>query len=104
VTGHNNKGQLGLNDFTNRNSFTEVSGSWKQALMFSGGGRFSLAAKDDSILWATGCNDVGQLGIGNEIDKEIFTETVDVTPSTSEIDVWKRVVCGKDHVMAIKIN
>ena len=104
MTGHNNKGQLGLNDFTNRNSFTEVSGSWKQALMFSGGGLFSLAAKDDSILWATGCNVDGQLGIGNEIDKEIFTETVDVTPSTSEIDVWKRVVCGEYHAMAIKIN
>lgn len=96
-TGDNDKGQLGLGDNTNRNSFIQVGSdtNWQQA---SGGSNHSLVIKTDNTLWASGWNNRGQLGMGNDgagTDRNTFGQVGS--------DSWEYVVCGMTHTMALKI-
>lgn len=122
TTGYNSNGQLGLNDTTNRNTFTQVSAGWiytdyddKDLPRFGGGDKHSLATYGNGTLYATGQNYWGQLGIGNsgyeavqagggatDNDKDEFTSTVDSIPTDGETDTWDFVVCGDAHTMSLK--
>ena len=55
---------------------------------------FTLAIKTDGTLWATGSNNYGQLGLGNEFDVDVFTQAGTSTK-------WVKVDCGSLYSMAI---
>lgn len=101
MTGLNTFGQLGLDDTTNRNTFTQVgSDVWGYG---SGGRLFSLNFTNTAVMYGTGDNGSGELGIGNEVNKDEFTETVDSVPLDGILDIWEFVTCGSSHSMALKI-
>ena len=73
VTGLNSNGQLGLGDTTNRSSYEQVN---------LGSNRFSNVACGDSHtvlldtmgqVWTTGDNSLGQLGLGDNTQRNVFT-------------------------------
>jgi len=68
--GKNSDGQLGLGDVVNRSSPVQVGalGTWAQL----GGikkGNLTQAVKTDGTLWAWGLNSVGQLGLGDIVNR-----------------------------------
>jgi len=97
-TGDNRSGSLSLGDTTNRNFFTQEIGletDW--AYVNCSGEFFSMAIKSNGTLWGTGRNLRGQLGLGDETDRTVFTQVgIDIN--------WNKVFCGTRHTLAIKSN
>ncbi|MDR0746336.1 MAG: hypothetical protein LBE89_00395, partial [Helicobacteraceae bacterium] len=79
ATGDNEYGQLGLGNDTNKTSFTEVASlSGKNIIALSAGSYHSLALSSNGKVYATGDNEYGQLGLGNDTNKTSFTEVADL--------------------------
>jgi alpha-tubulin suppressor-like RCC1 family protein len=75
ASGFNNIGQLGLGDNVSRNTFTEVTGLRdKDIISIAAGLAHSLALSNDGKVYATGWNERGQLGLGNNVSRNTFTE------------------------------
>jgi alpha-tubulin suppressor-like RCC1 family protein len=75
AAGYNSFGQLGLGNNVNRNSFTEVTFlNDKNITAIAVGYYHSLVLTNDGKVYATGFNDYGQLGLGNNTDSNSFTE------------------------------
>jgi alpha-tubulin suppressor-like RCC1 family protein len=75
ATGLNYGGQLGLGDHTNHNTFTEVIGlNDKNIIAISTGADHSLALSSEGKVYAAGDNYQGQLGLGDNTDRNTFTE------------------------------
>ena len=117
--GRNNHGQLGLgtihhdyqipgppNIFTLVTSEIQQDESWGWSSVACGD-THTMAIKLDGTLWACGSNLQGQLGLGNEIEKNILTQVGS--------DTWSAVACAgygignfsnhqsrQGHTMAIK--
>ena len=111
--GHNNIGQLGLNDVTNRSSpvlsnvsYTGVGQSlinssspvqigtmtdWKSV---SSGDGHVLSTKKDGTLWSWGRNDQGQLGVSDKITR---SSPMQVGTLTS----WRLVSTNGTHSVAM---
>jgi len=96
--GHNLSGQLGLGDFgsgTDRvtpQPVTSAGGGWAYV---STGGQGTMAVKTNGELYAWGYNGEGQLGLGDNTDRD--------TPQlvTSASDGWVYATTGGQHTMAI---
>lgn len=74
-TGLNTKGQLGLGDIVNRNTFTKVNIQNVRDIVL--GTTHSHAIKDDNTLYSCGENNHGQLGLGSESNHpDVLTFTV----------------------------
>jgi alpha-tubulin suppressor-like RCC1 family protein len=83
--GYNNYGQLGLNDKTNRNTFTKVTtninNDVKQiACAFTqyyteGDGGSMFVLKNNDILYSCGYNNHGQLGLGDTTERTTLVKT-----------------------------
>jgi alpha-tubulin suppressor-like RCC1 family protein len=76
----------------------EVSATTPLAwLAVAGGAYHTVAIKSDGTLWAWGFNSYGQLGLGDNTDRN--------TPTQVGTDTdWKSVAAGYYHTMAIKTN
>ena len=74
--GYNNLGQLGLNDETDRNVFTQVTTNINNDVKQVSCSLCNhvMIVKNDGSLWACGSNDRYQLGLGSVSDKKIFTQ------------------------------
>jgi alpha-tubulin suppressor-like RCC1 family protein len=73
ASGYNKYAQLGLGNNVNQNSFQQViSLSNKTITKISAGGSHSLALDSDGGLWASGSNNVGQLGLGDYNNQTLF--------------------------------
>ena len=94
--GNNQYGQLGLGDTTNRTTFTQVTTNADDIKSVYCNWDCTLILENDSTLWSTGKNNVGQLGLGNITNKTIFTQ---VTTNTDDI---KQVYCGGHHTIMLK--
>ena len=72
--GSNYHGELGLDDTTDRTSFTQVTtninNDVKQIVC---GGEYTFILKNDGSVYSCGYNGVGQLGLNNTTSKSIFT-------------------------------
>ena len=91
-TGRNVEGQLGLGDNSSRNAFTALTGSW---LQMTGGGLHTMALSAGVVLttwFGTGRNVYGQLGLGDNADKNAFTALT---------GNWSQMVCGNVHTIAL---
>jgi alpha-tubulin suppressor-like RCC1 family protein len=93
VTGLNSSGQLGLGDNNNRAVFTALTGDWVQ---ISCGGYHTMALSADSVftrkLFAAGDNTYGQLGLGDNVNRNEFTQLT---------GNWDYVYCGPQYTMAL---
>ena len=73
VTGQNNYGQLGLGNNTNVSSFVEVTGLSGKNIISGTRSANSAVVLDANKAYATGRNNYGQLGMGNNLDLNTFT-------------------------------
>lgn len=95
--GNNQFGQLGIGNNLNQESpvreFTNAS-NWAD---INPGESHVLAVKADGTLWAWGRNQFGQLGLGDNIDRNI--------PEQIGFDNdWVTIGCGGNQSFAIKTN
>jgi len=94
VWGHNNLGQVGVNNVANVSSPTQLAGTtWKQ---LSGGSLTTGATKTDGTLWMWGQNSGGQLGINNKTARSSPTQL----PGTT----WKEVTSSSYSFAATKTD
>ena len=73
--GENSRGQLGLGgDTNNRTTFTKVTTNINNDVkQVDGGEYYSVIVKNDTAILSTGANNVGQLGLGDNSNRNIFT-------------------------------
>ena len=94
--GHNEFGQLGLGDTTDRSSPVQV-GSLNTWDTVAAAGRYAVAIKTDGTLWAWGRNDIGQLGLGDTIYRSSPVQV-------GSLNNWSKVSCRYSHSVAIKTD
>ena len=94
--GLNNHGQLGLGDTTNRTTFTQITTNADNVKSVYCGCDHTLILKNDGTLWSTGCNEHGQLGLGDTTNRTTFTQ---VTTNTDNI---KEIYCAGYHILILK--
>jgi alpha-tubulin suppressor-like RCC1 family protein len=96
--GDNSKGQLGLNDTTDRTTFTQVTTNINNDVkQIACGGLHTLILKTDNNVWSCGYNYHGELGLNDGTTRTIFTQ---VTTNINK-DV-KQIVCGEDCSFILK--
>jgi alpha-tubulin suppressor-like RCC1 family protein len=92
-TGSNYWGNLALGDAIPGPAysvFTPLTGNWSQMVC---GGDFTMALSAGTTKWfSTGYNSYGQLGLGDNSDRNVFT------PLTGN---WSQMACGLYHTMAL---
>jgi len=100
--GQNDRGQLGINDATNRSTpVTTFAGenNWKQV---SAGFRHTFAVKTDGSLWGWGSDQQVQLGLarGTGNGTPFLTPVTTFAGGTN----WKSVSAGVYHTAAVKTD
>jgi alpha-tubulin suppressor-like RCC1 family protein len=95
-TGANFEGKLGLGATASFLTFTQI-GTDTDWNLFSLGqcGAHSLAVKIDGSLWATGRNGNGQLGLGDNVDRNVFTRV-------GGENTWIKIDAGTNTSLAVK--
>ncbi len=71
--GNNRYGQLGLGDYDNRNIPTLVPKAPNNIIQIVAGTSHSLCLTNDGYIYSFGKNNEGQLGLGNNVDRNIPT-------------------------------
>ena len=94
--GANGGGQLGLGDTTKRTTFTQITTNTDNIKEVYCGGSHTFILKNDGTLWGCGYNTFGQLGLGDTINRNIFTQ---ITTNTDNI---KSIYCGGAHTIILK--
>ena len=94
--GYNYHGQLGLGDTNSRTTFTQITTNTSDIKSVYCGYNHTFILKNDGTLWSTGCNDRGQLGLGDTTNRTTFTQ---VTTNTNDI---KEIYCGGLHTFMLK--
>lgn len=90
-TGHNDRGQLGLDHLTDQNTFVEFSTEdWNH---FCCGEGHTLGIMADGTLWGVGRNAEGQLGLGHNSDVQVFTRI--------GTKLWTKIAAGRKFTMAV---
>ena len=96
--GNNGSGQLGLNDNTSKNTFTQVTTNINNDVnQIVCGNAHTFILKNDGSIWSCGNNDYGQLGLGDNTTKTTFTQ---VTTNINN-DV-KQIACSGNHTIILK--
>ncbi len=94
ATGYNGRGQLGNGGMSQCNAWKSMMPGGSDIIQVSAGFRHSLALKSDGSVWATGNNQVGQLGDGAGIDKTTWTSVI--------LSGVTQVAAGHSHSFALK--
>ena len=94
--GGNDYGQLGLGDTNPRYTFTQITTNASDIKSVYGGRGHTFILKNDGTLWSAGYNEQGQLGLGNNTNRTVFTQ---VTTNANNI---KQVYCGYQHTLILK--
>jgi len=105
VFGYNYNGQLGLGDNINRNKPTllmqakQSEGNNKDIKMISCGGFHSMIYYNNGDLFVFGYNEDGQLGLGDNIDRNVPTLLMQSKQSEGNNKDIKMISCGYQHSM-----
>ena len=91
--GHNQYGQLGLEDATNKSFFTIIGINTNDIKSIQCGYHYTIILKNDGTLWTCGYNEHGQLGVGDTSYRTTFTQIAN--------DV-KSAHCGGNHTIILK--
>ncbi|CAE7237268.1 UVR8 [Symbiodinium sp. CCMP2592] len=67
--GYNGDGELGVGDTTSRHAPVCVSVNGQKIVAVAAGGGYTAAITESGELWTWGCNDDGQLGVGDTKDR-----------------------------------
>ena len=94
--GQNMYGQLGLEDTTDRYTFTQVTTNANDVKEIYCGVYYTLILKNDGTLWGTGWSQFGELGLGDTSVRSTFTQ---ITANTDNI---KSVYCGEYFTSILK--
>ena len=94
--GNNSFGQFGLGDTTNRNIFTKIITNANNIKEVYCGSYHVIILKNDGTLWGCGKNDYGQLGLGDNTNRNIFTQIA------TNIDDIKSICCGDNYTFILK--
>ena len=94
--GQNDWGELGLGDTNNKTTFTEITTNTDDIKSVYCGGYYTFILEHDGTLWTCGQNDWGELGLGNNTGRTIFTQ---ITTNTNDV---KSVCCGGNHTFILK--
>ena len=97
VCGANDEGQLGLNDTTDRTTFTKVTTNVKQVAC---GYYHTFILKNDGSLWGCGNNERDQLGLNST--SSYISSFTKVTENINN-DVIQ-IACGYYHTFILKKN
>jgi alpha-tubulin suppressor-like RCC1 family protein len=93
--GWNGTGGLGLGNNLSTEVFTQLSTEFNNPNKIALGGGNTFIEKSDGTVWACGYNDFSQLGLGDTLDRNVFTQLPDVTfPS--------KIACGYNHTFIEK--
>jgi alpha-tubulin suppressor-like RCC1 family protein len=97
--GWNVFGQLGLGDYTDRNTFTAVPAlpDGKVAKQVVAGGHYTMILAEDGTVFVCGWNGNGQLGLGDTMSRNTFT-------AVPNLPVAKRLSAGGEHTMILAEN
>ena len=96
--GYNNRGQLGLNNTTNKTTFTKVTTNINNDVkQIDCGTSHTAILKNDGSVWSCGYNQYGTLGLNNNTDKYTFTQ---VTTNINN-DV-KQISCIANEIIILK--
>ncbi|MDR2153290.1 MAG: hypothetical protein LBO72_10775 [Helicobacteraceae bacterium] len=100
ATGDNLNGKLGLGDNAGRNAFALVaSPTSKKIAAVAAGAEHSLALTSEGRVYATGANNNGQIGLGDELQRETFALVAPFADTKIAA-----VAAGFDHSFAIDEN
>ena len=94
--GWNGDGRLGLGDFNNRSTFTQVTTNVNNIKEIYCGVNHTFILKNDGTLWGCGDNSYGQLGLGDTTNRTTFTQV------TTNINDIKQIYCGTSHTLILK--
>ncbi|AYV82591.1 MAG: chromosome condensation regulator [Hyperionvirus sp.] len=83
--GRNDRGQLGLGDNRNRQVFTEIEKIPKNIVEVICQDNYSIIRLTDGTLMSCGRNNHGQLGVGDDIDRNIFSEIKGIPKNIVEV-------------------
>ncbi|AYV82540.1 MAG: chromosome condensation regulator [Hyperionvirus sp.] len=83
--GFNRGGQLGLGDNYYRNTFNEIKGVGSNVVEVSCGGEFSVVRLRDGGLMSCGRNVHGELGVGDNRDRNVFSKIDDIGGNIVEV-------------------
>jgi len=100
-TGYNEFGQLGLGDvYNNHNTLTQIQQlDNKTPKTIACGDYYTMVLMTDGTLYGTGKNTTGQLGLGNNIDKNTLTQIQQL-----DNKIPKTIACGNVHTMVLMID
>lgn len=106
VCGNNEYGQLGLGDERDKYEFTEVINPMKnlpfEVNQVACGSYHSLILDIQGRLYACGANGNGQLGLGDHVSNNNFTEVINTELSADNLPFEiKQIACGHEHTMIL---
>jgi alpha-tubulin suppressor-like RCC1 family protein len=98
--GLNSSGQLGLGNFEDTNTLTQIGTDNDWVYVNTGSTSFhSFAIKSNGTLWSWGLNDRGQLG------RTTTTSTQRLVPTQVGTDTnWTKLAAGNRHSLGLKSN
>jgi alpha-tubulin suppressor-like RCC1 family protein len=96
--GFNGTGQLG-NNTPQYDEFTlvQLSPDTDWSMVANGGWWHTIAIKNNLTIWSTGLNDVGQLGLGDAVQRNTFSQVDTATD-------WSYASSGGNHSLALKTD
>jgi alpha-tubulin suppressor-like RCC1 family protein len=92
--GWNSIGQLGLGDYTQRNTPTQI-GNQSDWMAITAGTQHTISLKTNGTIWSWGSNYYGSLGLGDTLDRNMPTQIGIQTQ-------WSKVAVGSSHTVTLK--
>ncbi|AYV83672.1 MAG: chromosome condensation regulator [Hyperionvirus sp.] len=84
-SGNNRYGQLGLGDYAPRNLFCEIKGIGKNTVEVKSGYLHTIIRLTNGTLMSCGCNESGQLGLGDNLNRFSYEEIRGIPKNIDEV-------------------
>jgi alpha-tubulin suppressor-like RCC1 family protein len=98
VCGDNMRGQLGLGDNKNRNTYTKIKHNFGKIKNIYCGENHNIILNENNELYVCGFNHCGQLGLGDKKDRNVYTKL------EHNFGKIKNICCGDFHNIIFNEN